>query len=70
VSFFSAIRLVSLKTGKERLVPTVKKIIAMLLLGTVLFTGAVGCGGDSTTTKTTKDKDTTTKDKETKPKPP
>jgi hypothetical protein len=43
------------QSGKERLVPTVKKIIAMLLLCAFLFTGVVGCGGDSTTTK--KDKD-------------
>jgi hypothetical protein len=31
---------------KERLVSTVKKIIAMLLMAAFLFTGAVGCEGE------------------------
>lgn len=38
---------------------TVKKFIAMLLVGAVLFTGAVGCGGDTPA----KDKDKAAKDK-------
>jgi hypothetical protein len=40
----------------------VKKFIAMLLMGAVLFSGAVGCGGDDKDKK--KDKDTTKKEKE------
>jgi hypothetical protein len=45
---------------------SVKKFIAMLLMGAVLFTGAVGCGGD---TKPAKDKDTKPKDSKDKDKP-
>jgi len=48
----------------------VKKFIAMLLMGAVLYTGAVGCGGDEkdkTKDKPVKekvtDKDKTTTDK-------
>ncbi|MFO0878425.1 MAG: hypothetical protein U0840_13890 [Gemmataceae bacterium] len=37
-----------------------KKFIAMLLVGAVLFTGAVGCGGDTPA----KDKDKAAKDKD------
>ena len=48
-----------MKGGKS-----VKKFIAMLLVGTVLLSGAVGCGGD---TKPAKDKAAPAKDKDTTP---
>ena len=34
------------RTPKERLVPTVKKFVAMLFLCAFVFSTAVGCGGD------------------------
>jgi hypothetical protein len=40
--------------SKERLVSTVKKIIAMLLMAAFLFAGAVGCEGEK---KPEKEKD-------------
>jgi hypothetical protein len=43
----------------ERVVLPVKKLIAMLLIGAVLATGAIGCGGDDKDKKAApaKDKD-------------
>jgi hypothetical protein len=43
----------------------VKKFIACLLMGAVLFTGVVGCGGDTAKPKT----DTTKKDEKKDAKP-
>ena len=47
--------------SKERLVSTVKKIIAMLLMAAFLFAGTVGCEGEK---KPEKDKDKTKKEKD------
>jgi hypothetical protein len=48
--------------GKERMVSTVKKFLAMLLVGAVLFTGVVSLTGCSSEDKDKKEK----KDKEKK----
>ena len=40
-----------------------KKFIAMLLMGAVLFTGVIGCGGDDKDKKKDKDKKDKKEDK-------